>query len=284
MNKIITAAAALETGAVSRRPTVPRPGARCRWAQFTIHDSHVHPVETMTLGDIIAQSSNIGRRDGGRPGRQRRLAAVHGPLRLRPARPGSGSPARRRAACRHPHWDDVIRATASYGQGVAVTPLQMADVYATIANGGGGCSRAWCVAPRAPRARSAPRRVAAPSAWSVPTRPRCSRGCSPRSCRTGPGSRPRSPGYQVAGKTGTARKLDANGTYIDRYMASFVGFLPAGDPRVVIAVSLDEPSTIYGGVAAAPLFSADRALRDPAAGHRGHCHPRAASAPARGRP
>ena len=63
------------------------------------------------------------------------------------------------------------------------------------------------------------------------------------------------PGYQVAGKTGTSRKIDEYGHYIDRYMASFVGFLPAGRPRLVIAVSIDEPRTVYGGVAAAPLFS-----------------------------
>ena len=63
------------------------------------------------------------------------------------------------------------------------------------------------------------------------------------------------PGYQVAGKTGTSRKIDDYGHYIDRYMASFVGFLPAGRPRLVIAVSIDEPRTVYGGVAAAPLFS-----------------------------
>ena len=62
------------------------------------------------------------------------------------------------------------------------------------------------------------------------------------------------PGYQVAGKTGTARKL-VEGRYVRRYMASFVGFFPASDPRVVIAVSIDEPRTIYGGVAAAPVFS-----------------------------
>jgi cell division protein FtsI (penicillin-binding protein 3) len=70
----------------------------------------------------------------------------------------------------------------------------------------------------------------------------------------GTGSAAQIPGYQVAGKTGTSRKLDENGDYVQRYMASFVGFLPASDPRVVIAVSIDEPRTIYGGLAAAPLF------------------------------
>jgi cell division protein FtsI (penicillin-binding protein 3) len=71
---------------------------------------------------------------------------------------------------------------------------------------------------------------------------------------TGTGGAAQIPGYQVAGKTGTARKL-VDGRYVRRYMASFVGFLPASDPRVVIVVSIDEPRTVYGGVAAAPVFS-----------------------------
>jgi cell division protein FtsI (penicillin-binding protein 3) len=63
------------------------------------------------------------------------------------------------------------------------------------------------------------------------------------------------PGYQVAGKTGTALVADPNGGYYrNRYVASFIGFLPASDPQVVVAAVIDEPSTIYGGVAAAPLF------------------------------
>jgi cell division protein FtsI/penicillin-binding protein 2 len=70
----------------------------------------------------------------------------------------------------------------------------------------------------------------------------------------GTGENARIPGYQVAGKTGTAKKLDATGHYTERYVASFVGFLPASRPRVVVAAILDEPSTIYGGIAAAPLF------------------------------
>ena len=62
------------------------------------------------------------------------------------------------------------------------------------------------------------------------------------------------PGYQVAGKTGTAKKLDPSGHYVSRYVASFIGFLPASRPRVVVAVIIDEPRTVYGGVAAAPVF------------------------------
>ena len=99
-------------------------------------------------------------------------------------------------------------------------------------------------APGAP----APRRVLSEQTASMLTRMLAS------VVETGTGGAAQIPGYQVAGKTGTARKL-VDGRYVRRYMASFVGFLPASDPRVVIVVSIDEPWTVYGGVAAAPVFS-----------------------------
>jgi cell division protein FtsI (penicillin-binding protein 3) len=64
------------------------------------------------------------------------------------------------------------------------------------------------------------------------------------------------PGYRVAGKTGTAHKLEG-GVYSDKYVASFIGFAPASDPRLVVAVMIDEPSAgkYYGGEVAAPVFA-----------------------------
>jgi cell division protein FtsI/penicillin-binding protein 2 len=71
----------------------------------------------------------------------------------------------------------------------------------------------------------------------------------------GTGQEAKIPGYWVAGKTGTARKpLEGVRGYSDQYVASFMGFVPARDPRVVVAAVLDEPVTVYGGVASAPLF------------------------------
>ena len=78
---------------------------------------------------------------------------------------------------------------------------------------------------------------------------------------TAPGAR--IPGYRVAGKTGTARKLE-KGQYVREYVASFVGFAPVSDPRIVVAVMIDEPSgEYYGGIVAAPVFAqiASGALR-----------------------
>ena len=151
-------------------------------------------------------------------------------------------------------WErDHARRPSPSAQGVAVTPLQMAEVYATIANGGMWVQPRLVRATVAPTASSTPA-PAAPRHRVCPPDQQEFTGCSPTPCRTGPATRRRSPGYQVAGKTGTAKKVDATGRYIDRYMASFIGFLPASQPKVVIAAILDEPDTVYGGVAAAPLF------------------------------
>jgi cell division protein FtsI (penicillin-binding protein 3) len=252
VNKVITAAAALETGSVSvfDRFHVP---AQMQVGAFMIHDSHVHPVETMTLGDIITESSNIGSAmvatEVGNDDMAKYMSRFGYGKQTGIRFPGEAEGSVPSA------WDDVIRATASYGQGVAVTPLQMADVYAAIANGG-----RW-VKPRLIRGSEAAdgtfhaapvqasRQVVRPDTAEMLTR------MLAEVVKDGTGVQAQIPGYQVAGKTGTSRKINEYGSYVDRYVASFVGFLPAGAPRLVIAVSIDEPRTMYGGVAAAPLFS-----------------------------
>lgn len=251
VNKIITVAAALETGTVGLEERFRVP-AQMKVGPFTIHDSHVHPVETMTIGDIIAESSNIGAAMVAEKVGSTQLANYM--ERFGYGRTtGTGFPGET-AGVMPDAWDDVIRATVSYGQGIAVTPMQMAGVYATIANGG------TSVAPRLVRGtvgadgsfRAAPpaktREVVTPTTADLLTR------MLAYVVEDGTGAEAAIPGYQVAGKTGTSRKLNEYGSYEERYMASFVGFLPAGRPRLVIAVSIDEPDTIYGGVAAAPLF------------------------------
>jgi cell division protein FtsI (penicillin-binding protein 3) len=253
VNKVVTAAAALESGSVGVREIFQVPWWM-RVGGYTVNDSHSHPVQPMTLGDIVAHSSNIGSAMVAERVGSAELASVL-------ARFGYGSP----TGVGFPgeaggvvpdllHWTDITRATVAYGQGISMTPLQMAAVYATVANGG-----VW-VQPRLVRGtsepdgqldeapRSEPHRVLAEDTARMLTRMLAS------VVETGTGGAAQIPGYQVAGKTGTARKL-VDGRYVRRYMASFVGFLPASDPRVVIVVSIDEPRTVYGGVAAAPVFS-----------------------------
>ena len=253
VNKIITAAAALETGAVSldRRFRVP---ATLKVGPFTIEDSHPHPVESMTIGDIITKSSNIGaaliaEQVGSVPlaGFMQRFGYGR--------TTGIGFPAEAAGAMLPgDQWDEVIRATVSYGQGISVTPLQMANVYATIANGGRWMQPTLVAGFEGPggtfRAAEtrATRRVIRPDTARLLT------SMLAAAVEEGTGVNAQIPGYEVAGKTGTSRKLDEFGHYVQRYHASFAGFLPAADPRVVIAVSIDEPRTVYGGLAAAPLF------------------------------
>jgi cell division protein FtsI (penicillin-binding protein 3) len=253
VNKVITAAAALETGAVSPTEAFDVPATR-RIDGSTIHDAHPHGVMTMTLGDIIAESSNVGSSLVADRVGSEAMAETFG--RFGFGRPtGVGFPGE--ASGLMPSdavWTDLTRATVSYGAGVAVTPLQMASVYATVANGG-----TW-VQPRLVRgtvdadgvvveAEPSPRRrVVRPETADVLTR------MLAYVVQDGTGENAQIPGYQVAGKTGTAKKLDGRGRYTERYVASFIGFLPASRPRIVVTAILDEPRTIYGGVAAAPLF------------------------------
>ena len=253
VNKVVTAAAALETGAVGLREVFEVPS----WMKvggYTVNDSHPHPVQDMTLGDIVAQSSNIGSAMVAERVGSADLASVLARFGYG-APTGIGFPGEAGGVVPElPAWTDITRATVSYGQGISMTPLQMAAVYATVANAGiwvqprlvRGTSGADGTLVRRPLAEA--RRVLSEETATMLTRMLAS------VVSAGTGGAAEIPGYQVAGKTGTARKL-VNGRYVHRYMASFVGFLPASDPRVVIAVSIDEPRTIYGGVAAAPVFS-----------------------------
>jgi cell division protein FtsI (penicillin-binding protein 3) len=253
VNKIVTAATALETGAVTPTQRFRVPATRVIEG-YTIHDSHPHPVETMTIGDIIAASSNVGSSMlADRVGNEA-LAEAFGAFGFgRPTGlgfPGEASGIMPPAS----DWEAITRATVSFGSGVAVTPVQMASVYATVANGGewveprlvAGTVDADGTVTDAPA--SPTRRVIRPDTADLLTR------MLAYVVEDGTGYNARIEGYQVAGKTGTAKKLDEHGEYTNRYVASFIGFLPARNPRVVVATILDEPDTVYGGVAAAPLF------------------------------
>jgi len=253
VNKTITAGAALQSGAVSPMERFRVPATR-DVEGYTIHDAEPHATERMTLGDIVAHSSNVGismvADRTGNEALQRTFRAF-----------GFGSPTGvgfpGEAAGLMPassDWSDITRATVSFGAGVAVSPLQMATVYATIANGG------VYVQPRLVRGSVGTEGVFSPAPASAERRvlavdtTRTLTEMLAYAVKDGTGYNAQISGYQVAGKTGTAKKIDATGNYTDRYVASFIGFLPASRPRVVVVAILDEPDTIYGGVAAAPLF------------------------------
>jgi cell division protein FtsI (penicillin-binding protein 3) len=254
--KVITASAAVEEHAVSLNQKIVVPPSMRVDSTYTIHDSHFHPTERMTIGDIIAQSSNIG---------TVKLAAMVGEDTFASylSRFGFGQPSDvgfpgEASGILPPlfNWNSATMATIPYGQGIAVTPLQMASVYATIANDG-----TW-IQPQLVKG------TIDASGTYHPAPPQATRSVvSPQTARTvtsmlayavqsGTGTEAQIPGYQVAGKTGTARipLPDRPGYYTNRDIASFIGMLPASGPKVVIAAILDQPTTVYGGIAAAPLF------------------------------
>lgn len=254
VNKVITAAAALEEGVISpgERMWVP---ARIQVADRVFHEAHVHPTLPMTITDVIAQSSNVGTiMTADRLGSDRLDTYLRAFGFGRPT--GIGFPGESDGILMpEEEWWGTSMATIPIGQGIAVTPLQMAWVYATLANGG------VRIPPRLVRGTVAPsgRLVDDPVPEGVRVvssrTARLLTGMLAEAVEAGTGLEAQIPGYWVAGKTGTARKPleDARG-YSDQYVASFIGFAPARRPAVVVAAVLDEPDTVYGGVASAPLF------------------------------
>jgi cell division protein FtsI (penicillin-binding protein 3) len=145
-------------------------------------------------------------------------------------------------------WRPIEQATMSYGHGISVSLLQLARAYLIFATDGG-------LKPVTLLRRDAPveaERVIAPDTAKAVRRM--------LEMATGPGGtapRAQVTGYRVAGKTGTAHKLDGKAYAPDKYVSSFVGFAPASRPRLIVAVMIDEPRAgqHYGGTVAAPVFS-----------------------------
>jgi cell division protein FtsI (penicillin-binding protein 3) len=255
VNKVITVSAAIEEKKVPLDEVFHVPDSYTTYG-FTIHDAEPHPTERMMLGDIITHSSNVGT-----------IMVAHelGPDLMATyfARYGYGQETGiglpgESAGLLPPryNWSGVSMANLPIGQGVAVTPLQMVNVYATVANGGvwtqpqlvkGTIDTAGTFQPAAAPIR---RRVVSEATARTVT------GMLAHVVASGTGTAAQIPGYWVAGKTGTGKVPDpVNGGYLDKYVASFIGFLPASDPKIVIGVIIDQPSTqYYGGLVAAPVF------------------------------
>ncbi|CAG0949756.1 partial cell division protein FtsI (penicillin-binding protein 3), partial [Rhodocyclaceae bacterium] len=145
-------------------------------------------------------------------------------------------------------WKPIEQATMSYGHGISVTLIQLARAYQVFARDGD-------LIPLSLTRVDTPPMVGKP-AFSAQTarevRAMLEMAVSPG----GTAPKAQIPGYRVAGKTGTSHKLEG-GAYADKYVSSFVGFAPVSDPRLIIAVMIDEPSgpRHFGGDVAAPVFS-----------------------------
>ena len=239
-------AAALETGWVGPETRLDtRPGL-FRVGKYTVRDLRNYGV--IDIRTVLKKSSNVGASKLGLsmpPGRMWRLLE-----RLGFGRPtGTHFPGEARGVLASYHdWGEIHQATLSFGYGLSVTPLQLAQAYTAIANGG------WL---RSPRLTQTPDRAPARRVISERT------ALEVRSMLEGvvatDGTAPKAhvPGYRVAGKTGTVRKPVAGGYASDRYLAAFVGMVPASAPRLVAVVTINEPrgKEYYGGDVAAPVFA-----------------------------
>ncbi len=243
--KPFTVATALEIGKVSPNTVINTERGVFTVNNKKIHDAH--PESMLTVAQIIQKSSNIG--------------AAKIALSLKSsemwqsladsgfgAQTGSNFPGEAPGKLRDPKtWLPIEKATMSYGHGISVNLLQLARAYTIFANDGE-------LKP-----------ISLTKLDTLATGNKVFSGRTANAMRAmlesvvqpgGTAPLAQVPGYRVAGKTGTAHKLEG-GIYVDRYVASFVGFAPVSNPRLVVAVMIDEPGNgqYYGGLVAAPLFS-----------------------------
>lgn len=244
--KPFTAAAALEAGLFNTDTVIQTAPGQMTIGNRTIHD--VHPQGALTVAQVIQKSSNVGTAKMG-------LAMSSETLWSLFSRAGFGTPPRlgfpgevsgRLRA--HRTWKPIEQATMSYGYGISVSLLQLARAYTIFASD--GVLYPATLLKRDGQAEGT-QVISAKTALAV--RRMLEMAAQPGG--TAPGAQVA--GYTVAGKTGTARKLEGKGYATNRYVASFVGMAPAGQPRIIVAVMIDEPSAgqHYGGAVAAPVFS-----------------------------
>ncbi|PZG34339.1 peptidoglycan glycosyltransferase [Spongiactinospora gelatinilytica] len=253
--KVITAAAALEAGAV-RPESVFSVQDSIRCADRVLHDSHPHKPEKLTFSGIVATSSNVGtimaaQKIGNQALHKKLLDFGFG------VKPGSGLPGEEAGLLPGwQKWSGSQGCTIAYGQGVSVTALQMASVYQTIANGGvritpqivaGISGEDGKIVPAKPGERT--RVIGSRAAKDIAAMLEAAVG------EEGTGKLAAIPGYRVAGKTGTAMRYDAECQGYCGYTATFAGFTPADAPRIVALAVLQDPRKgHYGGEIAAPVF------------------------------
>lgn len=255
--KAFTVAGALSAGVVGPSQRIDCEDGAMQVAEYTIHDSHRY--QELTPAEILAHSSNIG---------TAKIGAALGKAGLFRAlrRFGFGArtelelPAETDGILRHyKKWYDMDAATISFGQGMSVTGVQLASAMSAIANGGrlmkpllvsrvtdteGNIVEEFAPTVRRQVVPAHIARLVGDMLTAV-------------TAEGGTGEDAALDGFVVAGKTGTAQKADytRGGYAAEQWTATFVGFVPAQHPRLVIAVAIDEPVIDhYGGTVAGPVF------------------------------
>ncbi len=243
--KPFTVAAAIEAGKVRPNTLINTEHGVFTVNNRKIHDQH--PEAMMSVAQIIQKSSNVG------------AAKIALSLKSETMwqgladsgfglQTGSNFPGEASGKLRDPKtWRPIEQATMSYGHGMSVSLLQLARAY-TIFAGDGELKPVSLLKLDAP--------VTGKKVFSERTASAMRHMLETVTQPGGTAPLAQVSGYRVAGKTGTAHKLE-EGRYVNRYVASFVGFAPVSDPRLVVAVMIDEPNNgeYYGGLVAAPVFS-----------------------------
>jgi cell division protein FtsI (penicillin-binding protein 3) len=245
--KPFTVALAIEQGKLTPDSVVATAGGSFSIGRATIHDAH--RFGDMSVTQVIQRSSNVG---AARIALGLSAQAMWGMFDKVGfgAAPRLGFPGEAAGRLRaYKSWRPIEQATMAYGHGISVSLLQLARAYTIFAHEGE-------LLPLSLLRLDAPlagKQVISP-ATARKLRDMLELAVQPG----GTAPKARVMGYRVAGKTGTAHKEENGGYAQHKYVSSFVGFAPASDPRLVIAVMLDEPSAgqYYGGAVAAPVFSA----------------------------
>ncbi|RKY38369.1 MAG: penicillin-binding protein 2 [Candidatus Omnitrophota bacterium] len=252
--KIVSACAALEEGVVSLEDRFYCERGRYCFKGHILHD--YHPYGELSFSEVIVKSSNIGISKIAQRLGKRKLyeyilkfgfaSASH--IDLPGEAKGLLKPVEK--------WDDISMLNIPMGQGIGVTAMQMACAISVIANGG-ELIKPYVVKQITDENGEVIKRFL-PSKRRIISRKTAERmrEVLQRVVEKGTGRRAQIRGYKVAGKTGTAQKPSPSGGYYkDRFVSSFIGFLPADNPLICIAVVIDEPKGAhFGSIVAAPLF------------------------------
>ena len=238
-------AKALDLGIVRPDTLVQTAPGKLTIGDRTIGDTHDYGM--ITVSQVVAKSSNIGTSKIALEMSPETLWNMYSSLGFGQAPevglPGAASGRLRPAKS----WRPIEQATISYGHGISVSLLQLVRAYTALARNGDVIDLTF-------------KRTYAPAKGEQIFRPEVARQMRAMMTQTvkagGTARRVSVQGYTIAGKTGTANKIE-NGEYVDKYVASFVGMAPAGQPRIIVAVMVDEPTqgSHYGGTVAAPVFN-----------------------------
>ncbi|MBC3832944.1 penicillin-binding protein 2 [Undibacterium amnicola] len=239
-------ALALDTGRVKPDTLIETAPGHMTIGSATIHDAHRQG--TLTVAGVIQKSSNIGTAKMALQMPPQEMWEMFATLGFG-QQPNIGFPGAVAGRMRNfKTWKPIEQATMSYGHGLSVSLLQIARAYMIFARKGDMIPLTFqqsTAMPVGTRVISEKTAMQMREMLESVTQP------------GGTATQARVPGYRVAGKTGTAHKIE-HGKYVNKYIGDFVGFAPVSNPRIIVAVMIDEPSggVYYGGSVAGPVFAA----------------------------